>query len=312
MSIGPGVISFAGATPVGNRTPLVHRGAMDDFQAPTPIHSLLHEAAARIGREDAAPLLLHVLGRDRAWLYAHGTDPVEPAKAAAYRDLVERRAAGEPVAYLTGRRGFWTLDLEVGPDTLIPRPETELLVELALARLDPLEPARVADLGTGTGAVALAIASERPAAAVIATDVAKATLAVAVRNAAANGIGNVWFRRGDWCQALGHDRFDLITSNPPYIAEGDPHLSQGDLRHEPARALASGADGLDAIRVLAASAPAHLVPGGWLLLEHGRDQGAAVRALLSAGGLEEVGTACDLEQRDRVSFGRKPGGMPRK
>lgn len=292
---------------IGNGGPLLHGGGMEQSQAPIPLQNLLREAASRLPREDAEPLLLHVLGQDRAWLFAHATDPVPPAKAAAYRALVQRRVEGEPVAYLTGRRGFWTLDLEVGPDTLIPRPETELLVELALERLDPWEPVRVADLGTGTGAIALAIASERPAAAVVATDVAKATLAVAVRNAEANGIANVWFRRGDWCQALGHDRFDLITSNPPYIAEGDPHLSQGDLRHEPARALASGADGLDAIRVLAATAPAHLVPGGWLLLEHGHEQGAAVRALLEQAGLVEVGTARDLEARDRVSFGRRPG-----
>lgn len=280
---------------------------MDPSQAPIPINALLREASQRLPREDAEPLLLHVLQRDRAWLFAHADELVPPATAAAYQALVQRRVDGEPVAYLTGRRGFWTLDLEVGPDTLIPRPETELLVELALARLDPDQPARVADLGTGTGAIALAIASERPAAAVIATDVAKATLAVAVRNAQLNGVGNVWFRRGDWCQALGRDRFDLIASNPPYIAEGDPHLSQGDLRHEPARALASGADGLDAIRVLAASAPAHLVPGGWLLLEHGHDQGPAVRALLEQAGLVEVATAADLEQRERVSFGRRRG-----
>lgn len=280
---------------------------MEPTQAPITVRSLLMEVAARLPREDAEPLLLHVLERDRAWLFAHADDPVPAASAATWRGLVQRRIDGEPVAYLTGRRGFWTLDLETGPDTLIPRPETELLVELALERLDPHEPARVADLGTGTGAIALAIASERPAAAVVATDVAKATLAVAVRNAERNGIANVWFRRGHWCQALGAERFDLIASNPPYIAEGDPHLSQGDLRHEPARALASGADGLDAIRVLAATAPAHLVPGGWLLLEHGHHQGAAVRALLEQAGLVAVETARDLEQRDRVSFGRLPG-----
>lgn len=279
---------------------------MEQNQAPTTVQGLLREAAVQLPREDAEPLLLHVLERDRAWLFAHAGDPVPAPKAAAYRALVQRRADGEPVAYLTGRRGFWTLDLETGPDTLIPRPETELLVELALERLDPHQPVRVADLGTGTGAIALAIASERPAAAVIATDVAKATLAVAVRNAGLNGIGNVWFRRGDWCQALGRERFDLIASNPPYIAEGDPHLAQGDLRHEPARALASGADGLDAIRAIVQAAPGHLVPGGWLLLEHGLEQGPAVRALLAQAGLAEVATERDLEQRDRVTLGRMP------
>jgi release factor glutamine methyltransferase len=274
---------------------------------PAPrVDALLREAAARIGRADAEPLLVHALGRDRAWLFAHATDPVAEPDAARFRGLVERRAAGEPVAYLTGKRGFWTLDLEVTPDTLIPRPETELLVELALARIPIDAPARLADLGTGTGAIALALASERPLATVVATDVAKATLAVAVRNAQVHGLGNVWFRRGDWHEALGRDRFDLVASNPPYIADGDPHLAQGDLRHEPARALSSGADGLDAIRTITAAAPRHLVPGGWLLLEHGLDQGGAVRALLAQAGFVEVETVRDLEQRDRVSLGRLP------
>ena len=280
---------------------------MDSATDPTPhLDVLLREASARIAREDAEPLLAHALGRDRAWLFAHATEPVPAAAAADFRALVARRAAGEPVAYLTGRRGFWTLDLEVTADTLIPRPETELLVELALARIDPDAPARIADLGTGSGAIALAVASERPAAVVVATDVAKATLAVAVRNAQALAVGNVWFRRGDWCGALGHDRFDLIASNPPYIATGDRHLDEGDLRHEPPRALSSGVDGLDAIRAIAAAAPGHLVPGGWLLLEHGLDQGPAVRALLEQAGFVAVETARDLEDRDRVTLGRLP------
>ncbi|WP_156924759.1 peptide chain release factor N(5)-glutamine methyltransferase [Pseudoxanthomonas sp. J35] len=274
---------------------------------PVRLDALLREAAARIGREDAEPLLVHALGVDRAWLFAHASDPVPADEAVRYRALVERRAAGEPVAYLTGRRGFWTLDLEVTPDTLIPRPETELLVELALARIGPKQPARIADLGTGSGAIALALARERPAAVVVATDIDKATLAVAVRNARAHALDNVWFRRGDWEEALGRDRFDLVASNPPYIAEGDAHLSQGDLRHEPPRALSSGPDGLDAIRTIVAAAPRHLVPGGWLLLEHGLDQGAAVRALLEQAGFVDVETARDLEQRDRVTLGRLPG-----
>jgi release factor glutamine methyltransferase len=274
--------------------------------APDRPDTLLREASARIGREDAEPLLIHVLGRDRAWLFAHATDPVAPEAAAAFRALVERRVAGEPVAYLTGHRGFWTLDLKVTPDTLIPRPETELLVELALARVEPGLPARIADLGTGSGAIALAIASERPQAAVVATDIAAPTLAVAVANAQALGLDNVWFRRGDWDQALGRDRFDLIASNPPYVADGDPHLGHGDLRHEPPRALSSGADGLDAIRTIVAAAPRHLVPGGWLLLEHGLEQGAAVRALFDQAGMVDVQTARDLEQRDRVTLGRNP------
>src|SRR5690606_4258090 len=218
------------------------------------------------------------------------------------------RAAGEPVAYLTGRRGFWTLDLAVTPDTLIPRPETELLVEQALQRLGSEAEARVADLGTGSGAIALAIAAERPLARVAAVDRSAGALAVARANALAHGLeGRVEFLAGDWFAPLQGRRFDLVVSNPPYIAEGDPHLARGDLRYEPAPALASGPDGLDAIRTIVAAAPRHLLPGGWLLLEHGFDQGAAVRGLLEARGFAEVATVPDLEGRDRVSLGRAAG-----
>ena len=264
------------------------------------------EARERIAPEDVPPLLGHVLGRSVAWLYAHGRDPVDAGTAAVFRTLVARRAAGEPVAYLTGRRGFWTLDLAVTADTLVPRPETEVLVEQALARL-PLTAIDVADLGTGSGAVALAIASERPQARVVATDRSAAALAVARGNAAAAGLGGVSFLAGDWWAPLAGRRFDLVASNPPYIAEGDPHLVQGDLRFEPASALSSGADGLDAIRAIVAGAPAHLRDGGWLLLEHGHDQGASVRALLAAAGFLDVATVADLEHRDRVGLGRWPG-----
>ena len=269
---------------------------------------LAAETAAGLDRREAELLLLNVLGRDRGWLFAHADAVPEPAQAEAFRALCARRRAGEPVAYLTGRRGFWTLELEVNKATLIPRPETELLVEQALARLPEGAPLRVADLGTGSGAIALAIARERPLAAVVATDLYGPTLAVATRNARANGVDNVWFRRGDWFVALGGERFDLIASNPPYIAAGDAHLEQGDLRFEPAPALASGADGLDDLRHLVAGAPEHLVPGGWLLLEHGRGQGEAVRALLAGHGYADVETLRDLEHRDRVSLGRWPGG----
>src|SRR5690606_41469022 len=215
-----------------------------------------------------------------------------------------RRVAGEPVAYLTGRRGFRHLELQVTPDTLVPRPETELLVELALERLPTDRELRIADLGTGSGAIALALASERPRASVVATDASAAALAVARANADALGIANVEFREGDWFDAVRGERFDLVASNPPYIAEGDPHLQAGDLRFEPAMALSSGSDGLDAIRRIVAGAPAHLQPGGGLLLEHGWEQGAAVRALLSAAGFHAVATARDLEQRDRITYGR--------
>ena len=269
--------------------------------------TLLRDARSRVDAVDAQWLLAYALGRAPAWLYAHATDPVDAQVAAAFELLVARRAAGEPVAYLTGRRGFWTFELQVTPDTLIPRPETELLVELALARLPPDRDLQLADLGSGSGAIALALAHERPRARVLATDASEAALAVARANARALGIANIAFARGDWCAALDARVFDLIASNPPYIAAGDPHLARGDLRHEPATALASGIDGLDAIRAIVATAPSHLATDGSLLLEHGLEQGDAVRALLAAAGFTDVRTDRDLEGRDRVSSGRWPG-----
>ncbi len=273
--------------------------------APETIETLLRQAAA-IDRVDAEWLLAHALGRPRAWLFAHAGDPVPAETAERYTALLARRAAGEPVAYLTGEQGFWTLALEVSPATLIPRPETELLVELALARIPMGAAARIADLGTGSGAIALAIAKERPRAHTVATDASEPALAVARRNAARNRIANIEFRHGDWLAPLAGERFDLIASNPPYIAEGDPHLGDGDLRFEPASALSSGADGFDALRIITSAAPRHLCSGGWLLLEHGWGQGAAVRALLAEAGFSEVETARDLEGRDRTTLGRRP------
>jgi release factor glutamine methyltransferase len=271
------------------------------------VATLLREASARVEAADAALLVAHALGRTRTWLYAHGDDAVDDAARQACERLLARREAGEPVAYLTGRRGFWRFDLRVTPDTLVPRPETELLVELALERLPENRALRIADLGTGSGAIALALAHERTAARVVAVDASAAALDVASGNARALGIGTIEFREGDWFAPLAGERFDLVASNPPYIALGDPHLDA--LRHEPALALSSGADGLDAIRAIARDAPAHLHDGGWLLLEHGLEQGAAVRALLAAAGFESVSTAQDLEGRDRVTLGRynRPG-----
>ncbi len=278
--------------------------------APQEIRQLLAAAARMLpgveGRHEAELLLLHVLGRERGWLFAHATDLLDPATAEAFAALLQRRIAGEPVAYLLGRRGFWTLDLAVSPATLIPRPETERLVELALERLPEGVPLRIADLGTGSGAIALALASERPLAQIVATDMSADALAVAAGNARQHGLANVAFRQGSWHAPLAGERFDLIASNPPYIASDDPHLAQGDLRFEPTTALASGHDGLDDIRLIIAGAPAHLQPGGWLLMEHGWDQGEAIRALLEGAGFVEVETALDLEQRDRVSLGRWP------
>lgn len=270
------------------------------------LDALLRDARVHIDAVDAEFLLAHVLGRSRSWLLAHRDEAVPDADAAAFDALVQRRAAGEPVAYLTGQRGFWRFDLAVTPATLIPRPETELLVELALHRLPADRPLRIADLGTGSGAIALALAFERPRAQVLATDASVQALDVARANAAALRLGNVGFREGDWFAPLAGERFDLIASNPPYIALDDPHLVEGDLRYEPASALSSGADGLDAIRTIAAGAPAHLESGGWLLLEHGWDQGAAVRDVLTRAGFADVATQRDLEDRDRVTLGRSP------
>ncbi|GAB3361021.1 peptide chain release factor N(5)-glutamine methyltransferase [Lysobacter tyrosinilyticus] len=273
------------------------------------VDALLLAARARIDAVDAEFLLVHVLGKSRSWLFAHRDDLVTGDLAATFAALVQRRAQGEPVAYLTGQRGFWRFDLAVTPATLIPRPETELLVELALERLPTDRALRVADLGTGSGAIALALAHERPRAQVTATDASASALAVARANANALRLGNVGFDEGDWYTPLGDAHFDLIASNPPYIALGDPHLDEGDLRYEPASALSSGTDGLDAIRTIVADAPAHLLPGGWLLLEHGWDQGEAVRALLTMAGFAEVATYQDLEGRDRVSLGRWPADV---
>ncbi|RAP59439.1 peptide chain release factor N(5)-glutamine methyltransferase [Oleiagrimonas sp. MCCC 1A03011] len=270
------------------------------------VRDLLMSAAERVAeRGDAEWLLMHVLGVDRAWLFAHATDPVDAASAQAFEALLQRREQGEPVAYILGRRGFWHLDLEVTPDTLIPRPETELLVELALQRMPQDVPLQVVDLGTGSGAIALALASERPQAQVTAVDVSASALQVARRNALANGLERVEFLQGDWYGPLADRQFDLIVSNPPYIEHDDAHVGQGDLRFEPRGALVSGADGLDAIRVLVAGARRHLRARGWLLMEHGWKQGPAVRALLTDdGGFTHVFTACDLEGRERVSGAR--------
>ena len=260
--------------------------------------------AASEARREAELLLQHALHVDRAWLFAHADDNVGSVLVGQFRCCLSRRAAGEPLAYITGRREFFALDLIVTPDVLIPRPETELLVEQALAHIANDTDTRIADLGTGSGAVALAIAHERPRARVIATDASAAALAVARANAQHLGLRNVEFAQGSWCAALGERQFDLIVSNPPYIALGDAHLDTGDLRFEPALALASGRDGLDAIRAIARDARCHLVESGWLMFEHGYDQGAAVRGILQTHGYRDAQTATDLELRDRVTSAR--------
>ncbi len=258
-------------------------------------------------RADAEILLAHVLGRPRSYLLTWPEKELSADEQAAFEALLARRAAGEPVAYLMGSRGFYGLDLAVSPAVLIPRPETELLVEAALARL-PAGSCRVADLGTGSGAIALALANEsrheRKDVQVVAVDVSPDALAQARVNAQTLGLA-VDFRLGDWCGGLADDMFDLIVSNPPYIRADDVHLTLGDVRFEPLLALASGADGLDAIRAIMACAPAHLKPGGWLLFEHGYDQADAVAALLCAAGWQAVESLCDLQGHARVTLGQR-------
>ena len=274
----------------------------------TDIASLLNDASSATGtaldRIDAECLLSHLLGRTRAWLYAFSDHQLTERQVGDFMALASRRAAGEPVAYITGRRGFWTFDLHVSPDTLIPRPETELLVDLALGRIPAQRPCRILDLGTGSGAIALALAHERPHAQVTAVDVSEAALAVAKRNALELELHNLTFAHGHWFTGLDGQLFDVIVSNPPYIEAADAHLQQGDMRFEPRAALASGDDGLDDMRIIVSEAPKHLRPGGWLLVEHGWDQGAAIRLLFGRAGFTEIATVQDLEQRDRVTLGQ--------
>lgn len=266
-------------------------------------------AGCGLPRADARALAEHASGRSRAWLIAHGDEPADPEAAAAFEALAARRRAGEPLAYLVGWREFLGRRFAVGPAVLVPRPETEGLVEATLARLAGVAAPQVLDLGTGSGVIAVSVALARPDARVLATDASADALALARANAAALGAaGRMAFALGDWWAALPADAppFDAIVSNPPYIADTDPHLGSPALRHEPEAALASGPAGLDAIEVIAAGAPARLAPGGWLLLEHGREQGEAVRDRLVRAGLESVATLRDLQDLDRVSLGRRP------
>ncbi len=270
------------------------------------IQSLLDSAelpASPTARLDAELLLAAVLGKPRSYLRTWPEHEPGAEQLAAFAALLERRRMGEPVAYILGHQGFWSLDLEVAPHTLIPRPDTELLVETAL-QLAPATPQRVLDLGTGSGAIALALASERGGWQVIGVDRIAEAVALAERNRQRLKLGNAEFRQSSWFDDLAGERFGLILSNPPYIAADDRHLGEGDVRFEPLSALVAGVDGLDDIRQIIAQAPQHLEAGGWLLLEHGYDQAEAVRGLLAAAGFTEVHSRRDLGGHERISLGR--------
>jgi release factor glutamine methyltransferase len=283
------------------------------------LKAALEEATASIGKVDAQAIITFLLGVDRAYLVANPTRVLTESEDARVDMLVAQRSMGQPIAYLTGTREFYSRDFAVGPDVLIPRPETETLVEAVLARLAPPHAGLVApgaptgamargpisllDLGTGSGAIAITLACERPDLAVTATDSSAGALAMARANALTHG-RTIELLQGEWYAPLAGRRFDVIAANPPYVAAGDPHLAAGDLRFEPQRALTDGsADGLASIRAIVDGAPGHLKPGGWLLLEHGYDQAEAVRGLLQAAGFRGLVSIQDLAGIPRVAGG---------
>lgn len=308
------------------------------------IKTTLADASSKLGADAATLesrfLLQHVLNVNHAWLIAHADDTLTLEQHAAFEKLLLRRINGEPIAHILGAREFFGLNLKVTPDTLIPRPDTETLVEAALDKISQSEinphtsfprkresseiekmdsrlrgsdessdhiettqPFHVLDLGTGTGAIALAIAKQRPQATVTAVDFSEGALGVARENAKNLAIPKVTFIQSNWFSALNNQRFDMIVSNPPYIAENDPHLTQGDVRFDPKSALTSGADGLDDIRHIITHAPQHLRPNGWLMLEHGYDQALAVAELLAQAQFSQIGHRLDLAGIQRVTFG---------
>ena len=272
---------------------------------PTVREAQMLAARAGLPTLEARMLLTHVTGLSRTQLITRDGDPLTAAQHEALTSLLARRLAGEPMAYLLGEREFFGRTFHVTPDVLIPRPDTEIAVEAVLTRLDALQTPRVLDLGTGSGALAVTIACERPDAEVWATDISEGALAVAQRNARTLGAANMHFRISDWYDALPDElRFDLIVSNPPYIAAGDPHLAEGDLRFEPIDALTDHGDGLSDLAAIVAGAAVRLKPGGWLLMEHGYDQAAATRALLERAGYAEVFSARDLGGHERCTGGR--------
>lgn len=269
----------------------------------------LHKALPEEARLEAELLLAEVLKRDRSHLFAWPEKRLSADQQQHFNRLLEQRLSGKPLAYITGRREFWSLELQVTPETLIPRPETETLVERALDLIPPGTTLQIADLGTGSGAIAAAIASERPQAQITASDDSPAALVIARTNFQRLNLPHIEMAGGSWCDALPDGvYFDLIVSNPPYVAEDDPHLMLNGLPWEPRQALTAGINGLDDLREIIRQAPSHLQTGGHLLLEHGPDQGPAVRQLMTDQGFEGVVTHRDLEQRERVTAGTLPAG----
>jgi release factor glutamine methyltransferase len=271
---------------------------------PTLATALQQAKSAGVERLDAQLMLAHLVGQSRTWVIAHSDASLPEGITLSWKSMLQRRSAGEPLAYLLGEKEFHGLTLQVTPDVLVPRPDTETLVEWALEHLDRLSPtAAVVDLGTGSGAVALALQHAKPQAAIWAIDASEAALNVARTNAAQLGLP-VQFRQSHWWQALGSQRFELVVSNPPYIAEGDPHLLA--LSFEPRQALTSGPEGLDDLRSIIQDAPDHLEPGAWLLLEHGYDQAKQVQALLADSGFDPIQTRLDAAGVARCTGGRWP------
>jgi release factor glutamine methyltransferase len=254
---------------------------------------------------EAQLLLQHALNVNRAWLISHQDDALQANIHAAYRAMLERRLSGEPIAYILGYREFYGLNLKVTPDTLIPRADTETLVEATLAKINLHEKLHILDLGTGTGAIAFAIAKHRPQAHVTALDASQAALDIAIENAQNLKLPNVKLMLSDWFSAIQKEKFDVIVSNPPYIEVADAHLKQGDLRFEPISALASGADGMDAIRHIIDACLIYLKPQGWLMLEHGYNQAELVAGLMAKVGFNDIETINDLAGNTRVTLGKK-------
>ena len=276
----------------------------------TTIAQALQQTRPDIAATDARMLLQNVLNVSHAHLIAHPNQVLAPEQAHKFYLLASRRINGEPIAYLVGEREFYSLNFKVAPAVLIPRPETELLVDLALERISADRPCKVLDLGTGSGAVAITIAKHRPLASITAVDSSADAIAVARINARHLAATNVCMAAGDWFNGVAGEEFDLIASNPPYVADGDPHLDQGDLRFEPRTALTAGGDGLGCIRCIITSAAIHLVAGGWLLLEHGYDQAEACRRLLRKAGFGDVFSHPDLAGVMRVSGGKRGNFLP--